>query len=336
MKFFMKKILNQSSFSIEESYDLFQQFNISPLEQQAAILALLQTNPYNAELLIGARQYLYEQTTKITSSYKIIDIVGTGGDNIGTFNISTAASILVASCDVFVAKHGGRSVTSQSGSADVLEKLKLPTPTDEQSIQKNLSEHHFVYLSAALFNPLLQQFKHLRKNLAIPSIFNLLGPLLNPLSPKRVVIGVYHQNLIHPMIETLKNLGFIHSLVIHSSDGLDEFSISAPTYVAELKNSHIQYYTVRPQDLGLEQANLNTVLGGTPSENADIITNILCGKLQGPKLDIVLLNAAAGLLVANKAPDLISGIKIARLAIESQKTSQLLNKLQSQYQEKLS
>lgn len=313
---------------MQESYALFQQFHTTTIEQQAAILALLQASPYTAELLIGARQYFFEQTSKIACPYEVIDIVGTGGDNIGTFNISTAASIVVASCGVFVAKHGGRSVTSQSGSADVLEKLKLPTPTNEQSIQKNLSDHHFVYLSAASFNPLLQQVKHLRKNLAIPSIFNLLGPLLNPLSAKRAVIGVYHQDLIQPMAQVLQQLGFVHALVIHSFDGLDEFSISAPTHVAELNSNHIQYYRVNPQDLGLEQANLNTVLGGTAAENASTITNILTDKLKGPKRDIVLLNAAAGLLIANKVPDLISGIKMAKLAIKTQKTAQLLYQLQ--------
>lgn len=333
MKLFMQKILNKQPFSKQESYTLFQKFYISPVEQQAGILALLQANKYTADLLLGARQYLFEQTTKINPPYELIDIVGTGGDNIGTFNISTAASLIVASCGVNVAKHGGRSVTSQSGSADVLEKLKIPTPTNEKDIQNYLAEHHFVYLSAALFNPLLQQFKQLRKNLSIPSIFNLLGPLLNPLSVKRAVIGVYDHSLIKPMVETLQQLGFIHALVIHSFDGLDEFSISAPTHVAELKNNHIKYYTVKPQDLGFEQTSLDAVLGGSASENAKTIMNILSNNLKGPKLDIVLLNAAAGLLVANKAPDLISGIQIAKLAIETYQTKKLLEKLQSQHQE---
>ena len=334
MNLFMQQLLKKTPFSMQESYRLFQNFHTSPIEQQAAILALLQTNECTAELLMGARQYLFEQTTKISPLYEVIDIVGTGGDNIGTFNISTAASLVVASCGVFVAKHGGRSVTSQSGSADVLEKLSIPTPTNQQSIQQNLSEHHFVYLSAALFNPLLQQFKSLRKSLSIPSIFNLLGPLLNPLSAKRAVIGVYDHNLIQPMVETLQQLGFIHALVIHSFDGLDEFSISASTHVAELKNNYIEYYIVKPQDLGLEQANLDTVLGGTASENATTIIDIVSNNLQGPKLDIVLLNAAAGLLIANKVSDLVSGIQMAKLAILNQKTAQLLNQLQTASQEK--
>ncbi len=327
MKEFIDKLLSKHPFSEQESYMLFQTLDTAPIEQQAAVLALLQSTVHTAEQLVGARQYLFEHCKKLTCPYDIVDIVGTGGDGIGTFNISTAASLVLASCGVYVAKHGGRSVTSQSGSADVLELLDLPIPENISAIIHQLEKNQFVYLSAALFNLKLSHFKNLRKNLGIPSMFNILGPLMNPLRPKRAVMGVYKKTLISPLIATLKKIGYVHAMVIHSYDLLDEISISAPTYVSELKNDQITHYTIKPEDVGLTRANLNTVLGGNPKENAHIITQILMGELQGPKHDIVIFNAAAGLLVANKVPDLKSGIEMAKQAILTKKTANLLIKL---------
>lgn len=327
MQYYIQKLLSKNPFSEQESYLLFQALDVAPIEQQAAVLALLQLNTPTAKQLEGARQYLFEHTKKISCPYDVVDIVGTGGDSIGTFNISTAASLVLASCDIYVAKHGGKSVTSQSGSADVMTCLNFHIPQNNQAIIDELEKNKFVYLSAGLFNLKLSHFKNLRKKLGIPSIFNLLGPLMNPLQPKRAVIGVYKKELMLPIISTLKNIGYIHALVIHSYDGLDEMSISAPTYVSELKNGFIQNYVITPEELKLNRANLDTVLGSNPMDNAQIITQVLTGELQGPKHDIVILNAAAGLLVADKVPNLVSGIEMAKQAILSKKAAKLLFKL---------
>jgi anthranilate phosphoribosyltransferase len=328
MKEYITKLLDKKAFSQQENYALFQQLSSAPIEQQAAILALMQAQIQLPEALLGARQYLLEHTRPVSCDFDIVDIVGTGGDNSKSFNISTAASLVMASCGVYVAKHGGRSVTSQSGSADVLDLLNIPTPSLNSDIVNNLKKNNYVYLSASLFNPLFNHFKSLRKNLGITSIFNLLAPLMNPLHPKRAVIGVYQKNLIAPVISVLQQIGFTHALVVHAQDGLDEFSISAPTDVAELKNDHIRYYTLTPESLGFKKADSHAVLGGTPQENANLITAILNGILPGPKTDIVLFNAAAGLLVAGKAHDYASGVKMAKEAILSGKTAKLLTQLQ--------
>jgi anthranilate phosphoribosyltransferase len=328
MKKYIHQLLSKQNITEQDIYKLFDDLKSSPVEQQAAILTLLQPYTLKPEQLISARNYVFEYTKKISCPYDIVDIVGTGGDNMGTFNISTAASIVLASCGVYVAKHGGRSVTSQSGSADVLELLGIPNPENSIEILELLKNNKFVYLSAGLFNDLLSHYRTLRKNLGIPSIFNIIAPLLNPLQPKRAIIGVYQKSLISPIIQVLKQLNYTHALVVHSHDGLDEISISAPTEIGELKNGVISNYTFNPSDLNIKQADLKSILGGSPKENAQIITQILMDELTGPKRDIVILNAAAGLLVAGKVNDFKTGVQMANEAIKTRKTAQLFLNLQ--------
>jgi len=327
MKACIHKLINQNDLTQVETYDLFSQFSKALPEQQASVIALLRTKGETFEEILAARNYLFEHTKQINFEEDVVDIVGTGGDGIGTFNISTAASLVIASCDVFVAKHSGNSVTSLSGSADVITHLGIKLIDNSEDIISSLQRNHYACMRAALFNSKFKDYANFRKNIGFPSIFNILGPLLNPIQPKKQVIGVYRKDLIKPVATFLKHTGSKRALVVHSEDGLDELGISAPTHIAELKEDHIVEYTVTPGDAGLPLSALHEVLGGTPAENAKIITDILSGTLTGPKLDIVLLNSAAGLVVADVATTLAQGVKIAREAIESGKTLELLNKL---------
>ena len=257
----------------------------------------------------------------------IIDLVGTGGDGMSTFNISTAASLVVASCGVYVAKHGGGRSTSLSGSADVITELGIQTYQSFSDIIKSLHQHHYAYLRASYFNDFLRSVAPLRKQLGFPTIFNVLGPLVNPLGPARQVIGVYKKDLLPIVAAILKKTGSVHALVVHAEEGLDEFSVSGINHVMEVKGGDITEYTVDPRSLGFPASTLQDVMGGTPEMNAQILQAIFSGELTGAKRDIVLLNAAAGLFVADKVSSLLDGIEMAREGIVSGRTLALLDSL---------
>ena len=327
MKETIKKLMRGESLSRAESYHLFSVFDAAPVEQKAAVMTLLSQNGETVEEIVGFRDYIFEQSSLPLAKEgwgNLIDMVGTGGDGVGTFNISTASSLLVASCGVRVAKHGGRSVTSQSGSTDVVEQLGIPFCQNYEELLLNLTKYHYVYIAASSFNTVLKQYGIFRKNLSFPTIFNLLGPLLNPLQPKRQVIGVYQKKFIPIMIEVLKKLGSEHAMVVHSEDGLDEISVSSETYVSELRDGKVSDYVLSPEDFGFKRHALKEVKGGSAEENAAVIRGILCNQIQGAKLEIVLLNAAAGLMVAGAVDTLQEGIMMAREAIYSKKTESFL------------
>ncbi len=327
MERYIETLLKGNSLSREESYSLQAGLQDAPREQQAAILALLRVKGETVDELLGAQDFLLKHAPQVECPFDAIDMVGTGGDKSGTFNISTASSLIVASCGVWVAKHGGRSSTSQSGSMDVVECLGLRPMDTLEAVKASLHSHRYAYLSAPLFNQALKSFGPLRKALGFPTLFNIVGPLVNPLQLKRQVIGVYCKDLIKKVSEVLKINGSCHALVVHSEDGLDELSISAPTHMAELKDGKIEEYVVDPSEVGLPFASLHEVKGGAPRENAKIIRRILSGDIQGPPFDILVLNSAAGLLVADKVKNLREGVKLARDAIVSGKAQALLNKL---------
>lgn len=333
MNFTISQLLDLKSLSKTQSYTLFANLGqASPIEQ-AVLLTLLAAKGESFQEILGAREFLIEQSSiDLELSKKCptttIDLVGTGGDGLGTFNISTAASLVVASCGVFVAKHGGRSATSVSGSTDVMSALNLPIYQTSADVMQCLYENQYTYLCGPYFNPTLALFSPLRKQLGFPTIFNILGPLLNPLRLKRQVIGVYRKDLVPIVAAVLKETGSIHALVVHAHEGLDEFSVSGPTYVAEVSQDEIKEYTVFPNSFGFHPSTLRNVIGDTPDANAAIIQSIFSNQLNDAKLDIVLLNAAAGLLVADKVSSLIDGVDMARDAISSGRTMALLHQLQ--------
>lgn len=327
---FLKKTISGDHFTSDQMYKLCKLFITAPQAQQAAILSLLSSRKETADELTGALKFFLEQSTKFNyPNDNLIDMVGTGGDGLKTFNISTAASLVVASCEVTVTKHGGRSTTSLSGSADVLESLGIPLYDNVNQINLSLKQNNYAILWCPLFNPIFKSLGTLRKELGIPTMLNILGPIANPMRPTRQVIGVYRKDLVYKVAQVLKHSGSTHSIVVHSHDGLDELSISAPTHIAELKNGTISEYEITPEDLGLKRSNLSEVIGGSPSDNAKIIIDIFSSRQTGAPLDIVLLNAAAGLVVADRVPNLHEGITLAKQAIQSGKTLQLLHNLNS-------
>jgi anthranilate phosphoribosyltransferase len=328
MTVYLNQLMTGNHLTRHESYALFLQMATYPLLQQAEILSAWAKKKETEDELLGAMDALLEHSVSIDYPHEVVDIVGTGGDGLKTFNISTAASLVVASCGVTVAKHGGRRVISLSGSTDVLAELGVPMPQTSDASITLLKTRGYAYLWAPLFNPLLGAFGEVRKQLGIPTILNTLGPLINPIYPKRQVLGVYNQHLLPIIAQVLKASGLYHALVVHSEDGLDEFSMSAPTHVAELRHGLITEYQVRPEDVGLKSAPLQDIVGGNSTENANIIRDLFSGKINDAKLDIVLLNSAAGLLVGNQVATLKEGVERARKAITSGLAATFLHTLQ--------
>ena len=323
----MNKLFNVENLSKAEAYKLFTEFALYAPEKQSAILAFLRCKTESIDEIQGALQHFQKYSSHIVHDHEVVDICGTGGDGASTFNISTAASILMASCGALVTKHGGKGVTSLSGSQDVIQALGIQTPhTSKESLQILQKTNH-VFLWAPMFNSELKKYAALRQKIGFPSIFNVIAPLLNPMQPKRCLIGVYRQDLLLKVAEILAARKVNHALVVHSDDGLDELSISSDTHVIEVQGSSLKEYTISPENFGFSCAQLSDIKGGSSAENANLICDILAGRMDGPKLDIVLLNSGAGLYVAGISSSIAEGISLAKVAIKQGKAMELLNKL---------
>ncbi|MBU0615078.1 MAG: anthranilate phosphoribosyltransferase [Nanoarchaeota archaeon] len=247
---------------------------------------------------------------------KLVDIVGTGGDKTGTFNISTAAAIVVAGAGVPVAKHGNKSVSSRSGSADVLAELGVKIDLEPKQVERCISKIGIGYMFAPKFHGAMKYAIGPRKELAVRTIFNVLGPLTNPAEAPFELMGVFDPKLTEPMAEVLGNLGCRHALVVNGS-GLDEATITGPTKISEFIQGHIRTYEIKPEDFGIKRAALDKIKGADPKENKKIIMSILEGKEKGPKRDVVVLNAALGIFAAEIVNDIKDGIKMAERSIDS-------------------
>ena len=259
----------------------------------------------------------------------LVDTCGTGGDNAGLFNISTAAALVVAAAGVPVAKHGNRSLSSQCGSADVLEALGVKITPPPEQVAACIREVGFGFLFAPHFHASTRHAQPVRKKLGGRTVFNLLGPLTNPAGVDAQVVGVYDEKWLAPMAEALGQLGVQRAFVVHSQDGLDEASLSAPTDVAEWKDGTdgiVQRFTITPEEFGLERAPREALLGGDAAANAAILGGIFEGKA-GPQTDVVLLNASLALVAAGMAEDFRDGAERARAAIQSGAVNKLLENL---------
>ena len=278
--------------------------------------------------LVGAATVIRNKAIPIfiDSQEIIIDTCGTGGDVRGTFNISTAAALIVAAAGVKVAKHGNRSASSNSGSADVLEKLGLPLELPPERLSKCLTETNICFAFARHHHPAMKFVAAARTSLGIPTIFNLLGPLMNPAKAKHQLIGVFAPELTDRLAAVLRELGSERAWVVHADDGLDELSTLGPTRVSELKDRHITTWKLDPRDLGLPYARLSDLQVNNVDEAAAALQNVLEGK-KGPMRDIALLNAAAGLVLAGRAEKLPDALTIAASAIDSGRAKQTLEKL---------
>ena len=284
--------------------------------QIGAMMAALATKGETFEELAGAARAMRRKALRIqTSSAIVVDTCGTGGDSAHTFNISTTTSFVVAACGVTVAKHGNRSVSSQCGSADLLEALGIKLDTAPEIVEEAVQEIGIGFLSAPLYHGAMRFAAKARKEVGLRSIFNMLGPLTNPAGANCQLLGVYAPELTEMFAHALQLLGTKRAFVVHGHDGLDEISVCAPTRVSELKDGLIRTYDISPEQFFNEQAEPADLLGGNPEENAQITRNILNGE-KGPKRNVVLINAAAALAAAGQAEDLKQGIRIAETAID--------------------
>lgn len=255
-----------------------------------------------------------------------IDTCGTGGDGRGTHNISTAVAFVLAACGVPVAKHGNRSVSSQSGSADVLMALGINIEAEVPVLERCLEEANICFLMAPKFHPAMRHVAPIRQELGLRTVFNLLGPLSNPAAPDFQLMGVYAKSLVEPMAQALKGLGTKRAWVVHGSDGMDELTLSGISHVAELKDGMVRPLTVSPEDAGLEVTALEALKGAGPQANAKAMQEALSG-VENQYRNAIAYNAAAGLVIAGKAADLMAGAALAKEAIDSGKAHATLRKL---------
>jgi anthranilate phosphoribosyltransferase len=295
--------------------------------QIGAMMAALATKGETFEELAGAARAMRRKALRIqTSAAIVVDTCGTGGDSAHTFNISTTTSFVVAACGVTVAKHGNRSVSSQCGSADLLEALGIKLDTAPEIVEEAVQDIGIGFLFAPLYHGAMRFAAKARKEVGLRSIFNMLGPLTNPAGANCQLLGVYAPELTEMFAHALQLLGTKRAFVVHGHDGLDEISVCAPTRVSELKDGLIRTYDIFPEQFFTEQAKPADLLGGNPEENAQITRNILNGE-KGPKRNIVLINAAAALVAASQAEDLKQGIRIAETAIDGGGAAQKMEAL---------
>lgn len=335
MKQTLQKILDGNRLSQPEAHDVMQSIlksdEVSP-ELLSALLAAMRTRKETTDELLGFAKAILEHAHTLPSNahtLAAIDVCGTGGDGANTFNISTATAFVAAGGGAKIAKHGNRSVSSQCGSSDVLNALGLPLVQPAHELVSQLSEIGLCFLFAPEFHPILKRVADVRRALGVRTVFNLLGPMLNPMRVKRHVMGVFDAQLHRPIAETLMELGSEEALILTSRDGLDEFSLSAPTVVTHLSKGHIRKIVCDAQaDFGIAKAGIDKLAGGSPEGNAAILESILAGET-GPRRDIVILNAAAALWVAGKSENMKHGIELAKQSIDSGRARDVLQQLRN-------
>ncbi|MFB0504578.1 MAG: anthranilate phosphoribosyltransferase [Candidatus Bathyarchaeia archaeon] len=289
--------------------------------QIAAFLTALrmkaETTNEIAALSTAMKEFCHRIHPKVNG--RLVDTCGTGGDRIKTFNISTTAAFVVAGARIAVAKHGNRSFTSKSGSADVLERLGFNLNVEPKSVEKTIEDVGIGFMFAPAFHPAMKYAVGPRRDIGIRTVFNILGPLSNPADAGSQLLGVYNDELVNPLAHALRKLGCEEAMVVHGLDGLDEVSTIGKTVLAWLIDDEIQTLETTPKDLGVRRAKPDDIMGATPEENAEISFRILSGNCSAndPKNDIVLVNAAAAIIVGGKAEDFDEGIEQARESIDS-------------------
>ena len=285
--------------------------------QIGAFMGALATKGETFEELTGAAKAMRRKALRLQTTHDVVlDTCGTGGDGTATFNISTTTAFVVAACGVTVAKHGNRSVSSQCGSADLLEALGVDLNLEPELVEEGLGEINIGFLFAPLYHDAMKHAAVARKEVGIRSVFNMLGPLTNPAGANCQLLGVYAPELTEMFARALQSMGSRRAFVVHGHDGLDEMSVCAPTRISELNDGRIKTYDVSPERFFDRAVSKKELAGGTPGENARISLGILRGD-KGPRRDIVLLNAAAALVVADKAGSLQEGIGTAAEAVDS-------------------
>lgn len=299
---------------------------IAPPVAMGAFLMALRVRGETIDEITGAARFLRSRMTTVDAPQGAIDIVGTGGDSRGTYNVSTAAAFVAAGAGAIVAKHGNRAVTSLSGASDVLAALGVKLDVPPVVVARAIADAGVGFLWAPLYHPAMKNWAPIRSDLGLRTLFNVLGPLCNPGGVKRQVLGVYSPKLVRPLAEVLRKLGTKRAWVVHGADGMDELTTTGATHVAELHDGDITMFEVTPEDTGLTRVDIAALKGGEASDNAAALRALLHGE-PGPYRDIVVLNAAAALIVAGIADGLEDGIARAQQAIDSGKAARALDRL---------
>ncbi|MEW6087150.1 MAG: anthranilate phosphoribosyltransferase [bacterium] len=324
----IKKVVEKNNLSRHEITEVMREImtgSATPA-QIACFITALRLKGETVDEITGCAEVMRDVAKKISVNSKtIVDTCGTGGDGMQTFNISTTAAFVVAGAGLSVAKHGNRSVSSKSGSADVLLELGINIEADALCVEDCLNSVGIGFLFAPLFHPAMKFAIGPRREIGIRTVFNILGPLTNPAGAGFQVLGVYDEKLTEVMADVLGKLGASRVFVVHGEDGMDEITTTGKTKVSELKNGKVTTYFVTPEDFGLKRAALSDLKGGTAKENAEILLSVLKGE-KGPRRDIVLLNAAFAVTAGGTSKDIKEGIKIAAESIDSGKA---LTKLES-------
>lgn len=325
------KIVNKQDLSYEEAYEVMNEImdGKTTATQNAAFLAALSTKSARAETtdeITGCAAAMREHAKQVTTDMELFEIVGTGGDNAQSFNISTTAALVAASGGMKVAKHGNRAASSRCGTADCLEALGINIDQSPDRCRELLKDAGMCFFFAQKYHTSMKYVGAIRKELGFRTVFNILGPLTNPASPSMQLMGVYDDYLAEPLAQVLIHLGVKRGMVVYGMDKLDEISLSAPTRICEIKNGWFKSYTITPEEFGFARCKKEDLRGGTPEENARITLAILNGE-KGPKRDAVLLNAGASLYIGGKARSMKEGIELAAALIDSGKAAETLQKL---------
>lgn len=316
------KIVDKQDLTYDEAYEVISEImsGKTGATQNSAFLAALSTKSTKAETteeIAGCAAAMRDAAIKFENDDDLLEIVGTGGDNAHSFNISTTSAMVIASAGVKVAKHGNRAASSLSGTADCLEALGVNIDMSPEKCRAMLDETNFCFFFAQKYHTSMKYVGPIRRELGIRTVFNILGPLTNPSSPKRFLLGVYDPSLVEPLAQVLMNLGVKRGMVVHGTEKLDEISIAAPTKICEFKDGWFKSYTITPQQFGLKGGTHEDIRGGTPAENAEITRSILRGDEKGAKRETVLLNSGAALCIAEKADSIAEGVKLAAELIDS-------------------
>ena len=328
------KIVDKQDLTYDEAYQVVKEImnGQTTATQNAAFLAALSTKSTKAETIeeiTGCAAAMRDAATKFENDLDLLEIVGTGGDNAHSFNISTTSAFVIASAGIKVAKHGNRAASSLSGTADCLEALGANISLEPEKCRELLDKVGFCFFFAQKYHTSMKYVGPIRKELGIRTVFNILGPLTNPSAPKHHLLGVYDRSLVEPVAEVLMKLGSRSGMVVYGNDKLDEISLSSSTSVCEYKDGWMKNYEITPEQFGFERCTKDDLLGSTPEENAAITRGILSGEIKGHKRNTVLLNSGAAIYIGGKAASMEEGIKLAGELIDSGKALETLERFVS-------
>ena len=319
----IQEILSGRDLSYEAAQDVMREMmdGTATQAQMGALLAALRMKGETVEEITAFASVMREKGLKINPVRKVMDIVGTGGDGLNSFNISTTSALVVAAGGVPVAKHGNRGVSSKSGAADVLEQLGVNLDLSPEQSEKILEKTNICFMFAQLYHASMKYAAPVRREMGVRTVFNVLGPLSNPAGATMQLMGVYDPRLVEPLARVLSNLGVRRGLAVSGSDGMDEVTLTGATHVCEIRLGEIKAYDITPEQFGLSRCSLEDLQGGTPEENARITREILRGKERGPKRDVIILNAAMGLYLGIDDCTAAECVKMARELLDSGKAA---------------